>query len=147
MYNDWACVQQLLLPSAKLNSFSPIDMRARQEGRHSFCVICQQEFLQTLLSPNRRFCLSPSGLFRLTANALASHFLQNYTAEGTDYSYHCSRDWCSKVFWYGWTKFLYCFNNPQTILHNPHTIVLFEDSWVLTKKCEPWYYRMYWIHS
>jgi len=35
--------------------FNLIDMLARQEGKQSFSVMCQQKFLKTLLSPNRRF--------------------------------------------------------------------------------------------
>lgn len=85
MSNDWACVQQFLLPSVKLNSFNLIDMLARQEGKQSFLWCASRNFCKHYYHLIEGFCHRPSGLFRLTANALASHFLQNHTAEGTDY--------------------------------------------------------------
>lgn len=37
--NDWACVQQLLLPSAKLNSFKLMDMLADRKASKAFCDV------------------------------------------------------------------------------------------------------------
>ncbi len=52
MSNNWACVQQLLLPSAKLNNFNLIDILARQE---SFLCKHYYHLIAGFLSQSKRF--------------------------------------------------------------------------------------------